>query len=649
MILGKIVGKVTTNEFKFQVEKQTKKFEYVQIYHKAYEYVLCQVVELETDHEKTIAYCQILGYKDKGRIKKIRIPFDPGSEVLKAEDSFIKEIVKLEGSEYGGVIGKLDGKDIDVTLDLNKVLSMHLSVLAKSGSGKSYAVGVLLEEMISRKIPLIIIDPHGEYNTLKYKNDNERDLERLGLFGLQAEGFNVEEFGDPEINKSAKPLKLQLNMEQEELINLLPGKLSSSQLALLYSAFKFEPNELDGLLLALDQEDSNSKYSVMNMIEYVRDLKIFTNSNVNYSSFVKQGQATIMNLKGMNPDVQEIVVYKLAKELFELRKKEKIPPFFFVIEEAHNYCPERSFGETKASKILRNIASEGRKFGLGLCAISQRPARVDKSVLSQCSTQIILKITNPNDLKAVVNSVEGITANTEKEIQNLMIGQALITGISEMPLLVNIRPRKSMHGGISKDIIQEDFTSKLEEFHEEEFKPVIKPNIERKDIMIIEGASEVKTLLIPCIQAICEDNQKDKAYKLLIEKMHGEIITDKDTLKTKKIPDMKLLTKNQITLLKEIFKNKSVREEDFEKDSVKDLIAGEFLIKKQGKLELSERYVFSKLYNFENHDKISFEQIKYTEELEPKKTTEQIKQELEKFTKIKEIQECFLVKFEAVK
>lgn len=649
MILGRIIGKVTTNEFKFQVEKQTKKFEYVQIYHKAYDYVLCQVVELETDQDKTIAYCQILGYKDKGRIKKIRIPFDPGSEVLKAEDSFIKEIVKLEGSEYGGFIGKLDGKDIDVTLDLNKVLSMHLSVLAKSGSGKSYAVGVLLEEMIARKIPLIIIDPHGEYNTLKYKNDNDRDVEKLSLFGLQAEGFNVEEYGDPEINKGAKPLKLQLNMDQEEIMNLLPGKLSSSQLALLYSAFKFEPNELDGLLLALDQEDSNSKYSVMNMIEYVRDLNIFTNSNVNYSSFVKQGQATIINLKGMNPDVQEIVVYKLAKELFELRKKEKIPPFFFVIEEAHNYCPERSFGETKASKILRNIASEGRKFGLGLCAISQRPARVDKSVLSQCSTQIILKITNPNDLKAVVSSVEGINSNTEKEIQNLMIGQALITGITEMPLLVNIRPRKSLHGGISKDIIKEDFTAKLEEFSEEEFKPIIKPNIERKDVMIIEGVSEIKTLLIPCIQVVCEDSQKDKAYKLLIEKIHGEIIIDKDSLKTKKVPDMKLLTKSQIDLLKQVFKNKSVREEDFEKDTVKDLIAGEFLIKKQSKLELSERYVFSKLYNFENHDKISFEQIKYTEELEPKKTNEQIKHELEKFTKIKEIQECFLLRYEPVK
>ncbi len=645
MILGKIVGKVTTNEFKFQVEKQTNKFEYVQIFHKAYDYVLCQVVELETDSEKTIAYCQILGYKDKGRIRKIRIPFDPGSEVLKAEDDFIKEIVKLEGSKYGGLIGKLDGKNIDVELDLNKVLSMHLSVLAKSGSGKSYAVGVLLEEMISRKIPLIVIDPHGEYNTLKYKNTDKTDVQRLKEFGLMAEGFKVDEFGDVKINKNVTPLKLQLNMEQEELMNLLPGKLSSSQLAILYSAFKFQPSEIDGLLIALDQEESNSKYSVINMVEYVKNLNVFTNSSVNLKEFVKQGSATIINLKGMNLDVQEIVVYKLAKELFELRKQEKIPPFFFVIEEAHNFCPERSFGETKASKTIRNIASEGRKFGLGLCVISQRPARVDKSVLSQCSTQILLKVTNPNDLKALASSIEGLTSSTEKEIQNLSIGQALVTGICEMPILVNIRPRKSLHGGLSKDIVQDEFKEKLEDFKEEEFKPVVWPNIEKKDVALIEGVDDVKTILIPCFMFSCKDPQK--SYKLLIERIHGEIIIDKDELVTKKLPDLKLLSKNQVSILKTVFKEKKINVKDVDEKEVKDLIAGEFLKREENQLKLGERYAFSKLHHFENHDKIAFDKVNFDKEEEPKLDKNKITKAIEKFTKVESAEECWLVRYTA--
>ena len=110
-----------------------------------------------------------------------------------------------------------------------------------------------------------------------------------------------------------------------------------------------------------------------------------------YHELIKSGTCTIINFRGVNPDIQDIIVYKLTKDLFELRKQNKIPPFFMVIEEAHNYCPERNFGEKKSSKILRTIASEGRKFGLGLCVVSQRPARLDKSVLSQCSTQIIMK------------------------------------------------------------------------------------------------------------------------------------------------------------------------------------------------------------------------------------------------------------------
>src|SRR3989344_474767 len=82
---------------------------------------------------------------------------------------------------------------------------------------------------------------------------------------------------------------------------------------------------------------------------------------------------------------------------FIYRKKRNVPPFFLVLEEAHNYVPERSFNEAKSSRILRQIFSEGRKFGLGVCLLLQRPPRVDKSALSQVTTQIILKVTNPND------------------------------------------------------------------------------------------------------------------------------------------------------------------------------------------------------------------------------------------------------------
>jgi len=80
--------------------------------------------------------------------------------------------------------------------------------------------------------------------------------------------------------------------------------------------------------------------------------------------------------------------------------------------------------------------------------ISQRPARVDKNVISQCNTQIIMRVTNPNDLKALSKGLEGMTSELEEEIKRLPPGVAmLVSNEIERPITVNIRPRKSRHGG----------------------------------------------------------------------------------------------------------------------------------------------------------------------------------------------------------
>lgn len=89
--------------------------------------------------------------------------------------------------------------------------------------------------------------------------------------------------------------------------------------------------------------------------------------------------------------------------------------------------------------------------------ISQRPARVDKNVISQCNTQIIMRVTNPNDLKALSKGLEGMTSELEDEIKRLPAGVAmLVSNEIERPVTVNIRPRKSRHGGVSTEIISKE-------------------------------------------------------------------------------------------------------------------------------------------------------------------------------------------------
>jgi hypothetical protein len=248
------------------------------------------------------------------------------------------------------------------------------------------------------------------------------------------------------------------NLEAHEILDLLPSKISGPQKGVLYQAIK-EIKEykniysIGDIIDAVGRSKSNARWNVIASLESLDSIGVFSESGTSTSDLVRPGKCSTINMKGVPPDVQSVVVARLTKRLFDDRKSGKIPPFLYIVEEAHNYCPERGFGIAVSSDILRTVASEGRKFGMGLCIVSQRPAKVDKNIISQCNTNIILKVTNPNDLKTIVQSVEGLTSQTFREIQRLPIGVALISGASlHIPIMTEIRTRETSHGGKSVQI-----------------------------------------------------------------------------------------------------------------------------------------------------------------------------------------------------
>jgi len=550
MILGKITGKISTTHFQFMVTSQNaKKFQFVQVNHPEHGFVLNQITELQRDEEQLLAQCQVIGYKDEdGRIKGLRMPYNLHTEVLEAEDEFIKEIVELKSD--GGYLGKLEGKDIPIKLDLQKVLTKHLCVLAKSGAGKSYAVGVLAEEILERNVPLLIIDPHGEYSSLRYPN--EEDKERLTKFNITPKGYGlqIQEYGDPKIKSDLRPLRLSEKISSYELMKLLPIQLTNTQESLLFSVIKdLQEVNFDNIVLGLEQLNSSGKWALIDTIIYLRDLKIFSASPTPLNELIKPSKCSVINLKGISPEIQDVIVYKLMKDLFLARKSEKIPPFFCIVEEAHNFAPERGFGRAKSLDILRLISSEGRKFGLGLCVISQRPALVQKTILAQCSTQVIMKVTNPNDLKAITGSIEGITPETENEIQNLPVGSAMVCGIVDRPLMVNIRTRRTQHGGHALDILgtvkeeneeareeyEKDVIEESKSFADKNLLPIIPSRLSVKDIELMSSTpvKKVTTYLIPALFLSCE--QKGYPFNLLVERIRGKIILDPEKEITKEL------------------------------------------------------------------------------------------------------------------
>ncbi|MFC1690905.1 ATP-binding protein [Nanoarchaeota archaeon] len=677
LILGKIIGTTTTTFFEFIVQKDIensiKKFEFLQIPHQEHESVLAQIIELFRDSEKTIAKCAVIGYKDKDqKIKQLRTPIATGTEIFRAKEDYIKEIIKLDPGKVSGFIGKLEGYGIDISADIEKMISKHIAVLAKSGSGKSYTVGVLAEELMDKNVPVVIIDPHGEYSSLKYPNENTTDKQRFEEFNIKPKSFiqNISEYGD--IKLGLKPIKLNsTNLNTDELIHLLPAKLNSNQINLLYTALRYlKKPTFEELINELEMIDGNAKWSLINIIDYLKKLDLFSSASTDIKELVQTGKCSIINLKGFNPELQEIIAYKLMNDIFAERKKGTIPPLLMIVEEAHNFCPERSFGEAKSSKILRTIASEGRKFGLGLCIVSQRPSRVDKSVLSQCSTQIILKITNPNDLKAITSSVEGITSESAEEIINLPIGNAMMTGIVDIPLFVNIRPRKTKHGGTGVSIFEEEEDSEdnslnkekegskengimneIDNYSNRPVLPVIKPAATKKELTLMaeNEIESIKTFLIPAVLFQCKKNSE--TFPVVCELIQGKIVSNIQESIAHEIPDLSGLSLSQLGILNFCIEKVVITPGDVMIAKNIDFSqAGKTLSELEQKnfLEYDGKYRLNKAVLVQPkelalYSPLIFEAVDYDEKLEPTVNVEEIKNKLSLLSEVVEQKEAFII------
>jgi DNA helicase HerA-like ATPase len=124
------------------------------------------------------------------------------------------------------------------------------------------------------------------------------------------------------------------------------------------------------------------------------------------------------------------------------------------MEEAHNYAPANA--DAVSSDVLKTILSEGRKFGVSVGLITQRPGKLDGDVLSQCMTQCIMRITNPIDQNRIAESVESVGRDLLRELPSLSKGQVIVSGASiNTPVLLRVRQRLTTHGGESIDAPQE--------------------------------------------------------------------------------------------------------------------------------------------------------------------------------------------------
>ncbi len=384
--------------------------------------------------QKLTAKTQIFGKLEDDRLVKIKRPVEPYKDVSLADE---RELNILLSGEYNMSIGEVYGTAARAFLNPSEY-DRHLAILASTGAGKSYTAANLIKEFASLSLPVIVVDTHGEYQKLLSKliENTNIDIEiytvkypRKGYKELKipASDLEAEDFGHFTI----------LNETQKSALGLILERLNGKDYGL---------KEIIDYCDKLDKDvihEETAKALKRRLISLERTFKgVFDRYGTDITKIVQPYQVTIIDASYASQGVRQSVVSYLAKELLQGRiKKENEMPnpidykLLFVVEEAHNYAGSNLSHSCKYQ--LRRIASEGRKFGLGLCVISQKPSKIDEEILSQCNTGIYMHITNPNDKEHIKRSFEAINEEIVRGLDSLDVGECIIAGaMSRIPFLM---------------------------------------------------------------------------------------------------------------------------------------------------------------------------------------------------------------------
>ena len=157
---------------------------------------------------------------------------------------------------------------------------------------------------------------------------------------------------------------------------------------------------------------------------------------------IKRKSVSVIAMSGYSDNkIRQSIAQSVLSTLLSLRIDKIIPPFLVVVEEAQNFVPSKIEGSgiQTSTAIIKQIATEGRKFGIGLILISQRPSRLDPTVLSQCNSFITMKIVNPADQSYIRSTIETLGKDEISLLPDLGIGEAIISGqCVNFPILARI-------------------------------------------------------------------------------------------------------------------------------------------------------------------------------------------------------------------
>jgi hypothetical protein len=411
-------------------------------------------------------------------------PVKPASRVFHPPAEAVRQLlIGGREDERSALIGSLIARgDVEVTLSAPRLVARHLAILAMTGGGKTVAARRIIRELIRERYPLLIFDPHGDY---------------IGL--AKCREMLRQEAPDCEIKLIYPELLMQVGGETliEKVIGQMTDGLSEPQSDYLRSVFNALPagegepaiNYIERLIERVEQEVARAtdRRQIPTMYAVRRSLRIVhgrlsgmrkTSGMMRQSqklrelpfealpnpfsqpeNIIRPGQVSILYLGGYDHITQCSIAAITLETLFEFRANltGRVAPFFTVIEEAHTFIPSAREGTEDAVSlpVIRRVITEGRKFGTGLMLISQRPSRLDETIVSQCNSFLILRLVNPRDQTFVRAIMENLTESDARMIPGFGPGQGIISGqVVRFPLPVRVRMDSDL---LVSEIGDEDF------------------------------------------------------------------------------------------------------------------------------------------------------------------------------------------------
>jgi len=388
-----------------------------------------------------------------------RVPPEPGTQIYPASRQTLEKVFGKDDGRKIHIGHLLTRSDVNVYLDIDSIVSRHLAVLAVTGGGKSNTVSVIIEGLLEKDGTVLVFDMHGEYVNFSFTKNRKPAVRRIDVLlnpvRLSYHEFRIFANVDDSAYIQDRYLRRAFKQVVEEIRN---GETPASDFwaRLLAELQSYRTDEAF-------KDDWKSITGVINKVEDMQEFygELFDTLHPPIVEQIEFGKLNVIDLSHVDEKIADIVVSHVLRNILEKRKAFVRGeggglefPVFMVLEEAHILAS--STLNTRSRYWISRIAREGRKFGLGLCLVTQRPKALDSNALSQANNMIILRLVEPGDQRHVQQASESLSSDLVEQLPSLNVGEALVMGkMIPVPALVKIKLAKAKKSGNDISAVEE--------------------------------------------------------------------------------------------------------------------------------------------------------------------------------------------------